>query len=186
MNIGRAPTPSVYAACFTLNSERHHFWIKTNEHKVNKKTTLFAREQDMVAIRFDRDLLIASLERATNISILENKVRYVELKTFIKNCKLKKYRTKSLPFLKRHGFKHEGEYRIVVLSEHPQSKHIEVDFSLDSVCEVKIGPYTSPKSVAKYKDNFRRLLPNSGRNVRVIKTHLEENTDWISALDSYR
>src|SRR5271166_5664237 len=86
---------SVLALCFMQTDERYHHW------------SVFAPGPSGVCIKFKRDELVAAVGKHAHVHM--KPVTYLKLDEIRK----KKLKVAELPFLKRHAYEHECEFRMI-------------------------------------------------------------------------
>ncbi|MBF7093417.1 DUF2971 domain-containing protein [Flavobacterium sp. ALJ2] len=150
---------SIYALCLTCENETIHHW------------NAFANGTSGCCIEFSPNKLIAILEKE-NIS--HKKTEYIRIKDLIKL----KISTEQLPYIKRHPFKAENEYRIIVTSEKEQKSIFEIDIDLEIIRHITLSN-KMPKKV--YESNKIMLLKIAPQlKGKINHSTLYENSNWIS------
>ncbi len=123
---------SVLALCFTQTSEAYHHW------------RVFAGGSSGVCIRFNRSKLLKAAEWKSGIRT--GPIRYLTLE----RIRDQKPAIEDLPFLKRIGYEHEAEYRIIYESN--TEKKPKLDVAVPLSCRVpnpSARHQTSPKPPLK-------------------------------------
>ncbi len=152
---------SLLALCFTEAEETYHHW------------RVFAHGSDGVCIAFRKQDVLAAIDGA--VGIRAKSVRYER----IRNLKMLRPRTASLPFLKRHPYRDEKEFRIVYSSA---AEEIETkSFPIDLACirRVTLSPWIPPVLADSVKAAIRRL-PGCD-SFELYQTTLLENEHWKRA-----
>src|SRR5690606_14703226 len=93
---------SVYALCLSDNRETIHHW------------NAFANGSSGCCIEFYQERLLAILDKSEGVKY--GKTTYVKVADLNKQ----EFNDDMLPFIKRHPFKPEKEFRIIVLSNEKQ------------------------------------------------------------------
>jgi hypothetical protein len=84
-----------------------------------------------------------------------------------------------LPFVKRHGFNDEAEYRIIAESGDRQRPVYPIDFQLSWINRIIINPWL-PDTISKSVIATLRLLPNCA-NLPIRKSRLIDSSRWKKA-----
>lgn len=145
------------ALCCTESPETCHHW------------KVFTNSTDGCYIEFDKNQIISSLKG--NKDYLNNPMNYVYLKDMKKN----NYQIDDLPFLKRHGFKPEREFRFIYIGNCNDDVHF-MKIDLKWITQIVLNPWL-PKSVANsIKDTLRP--ENTELNLRVRTSQLINSQIW--------
>jgi hypothetical protein len=154
----RKKLKTILALCFAETDETYHHW------------RVFTHGADGVCIVFKRDELLQAFEGLDGIS--KKKVDYKkisDLKTFHPPIK-------QLPFLKRHPYRDEEEYRIVFESK---DEEVEVKpFRIDLSCieRITLSPWLSAALANAVRTAIR--LADGCNDMRVYQSTLLENDKW--------
>lgn len=153
---------SVQAICFSLSGETFHHW------------RVFSSGSSGVCISFDKDKLLNSL--AGQGGFHHQPVVYRLVKTLTKN----RPPVESWPFLKRNGFRHEEEYRIIFDNDTPDvpSKSIQIDLS--SIRRITLSPWL-PSSIAPAVIAAVKRIDGCA-SIKLRTSSLIENADWRAAI----
>lgn len=115
---------SVLALCFSQVSETYHHWH------------VFSKGPAGVCIVFDRGALLSTLDRIPCIST--KPVKYLTLK----QAEGYTFELQELPFLKRAGFKPEGEFRVVYESSLADELfYLNVPIELSCIRSISLSPW---------------------------------------------
>jgi hypothetical protein len=86
-----------------------------------------------------------------------------------------------LPFVKRHGFSAEEEYRIILESDEPQGAALSIELPLDLVGRIYLNPWL-PKSLAESVIATVREIPGC-KKLSIQRSHLIDSARWKKAGD---
>jgi hypothetical protein len=142
----------VLALCFAEASETYHHW------------RVFTHGSDGVCIVFKRDKLLAAFNTTTNI--LKRTVVYKQIK------ELEKVHppVDDLPFLKRHPYKDEREFRLVYVDGGKEMG--AKDFGIDLTCidRIKLSPWMPDALIEPVKLTIHRI--DGCESIKVYRTTL--------------
>ena len=151
--------PHTYALCLTEASETYHHW------------KIFSHGAGGACIEFKKDALI---EQARKIGGLRaESVRYRTLQ----ELRASKPTVQELPFLKRHAFADEIEFRLFLALPQPaQPGPYRLPVPLSAVNRIVLSPWL-PRAVA---DRCKALLKSMEgcKSVKVYRSSLVENEEW--------
>lgn len=149
---------TVLALCFSMDQETYHQW------------RVFAPGSGGVCIRFNRAPLIQAA--MANGDVRASEVTYLQLD----EMREKKLRTTELPFLKRHAFKHESEYRMLYTSK--KASHLTVGFDVQLTCinRITLSPWLN-KSLAEHMKKFLRSIKGC-EGLEILRSTLIGNEEW--------
>jgi hypothetical protein len=86
-----------------------------------------------------------------------------------------------LPFVKRHGFTAEEEYRIILESDEPQRAAYSIELPLGMIGRIYLNPWL-PKSLAESVIASIRDVPGCSK-LSVQRSHLIDSARWKEAGD---
>ena len=121
---------TLHALCFSYRPETYHHWH------------VFSTGPAGVCILFDRVALLSAINGKEGISHKE-----VEYKTFEEN-ENSNISVDCLPFLKRAGFKPEGEHRVIFESK--ESKRLNfttIPIDISCIKNIRLSPWLHPSLV---------------------------------------
>jgi hypothetical protein len=156
---------TVLALCFMQSPEQYHHW------------RVFASGADGVAIRFDREKLVAAAESTDGVRA--KSVRYLKTEDLKKTAK--HLQTDDLPFLKRIAYTDENELRILYSSadESVESKSIKISPSF--VERITLSPWM-PRALFETTKETLRLI-DGWKNVKVSRSKLIDYEHWKTGID---
>ena len=151
---------SLLALCFSQVSETYHHWH------------VFSKGPSGVCIRFNSAKLIEAMSARRGISF--SSIEYLTLK----DAQQYKFTADRLPFLKRAGFKPEGEFRVIYESKLEELPAISLPITRDCIRDVILSPwlhdglYDSAKNAIQSIKGFEKL--------KVLRSTLISNEEWKS------
>jgi hypothetical protein len=155
---------SVLALCFTEESETYHHW------------KVFSPGLSGVCIDFDKDSFV---EWAGKVKGL--KFRCVEYKK-IDAIRKSTPEADLLPFMKRHPYRHEKEFRIIYEAASDVLSKVELKLNLNLIRRIVINPWL-PKSVIKsIEANIHQI--KGCEKMLVHRTTLVSNDEWRKIADN--
>lgn len=154
----RRALKSLLVICFTQAAESFHHW------------KVFASGSGGVCVQFDRDELQKAVKARPNV-----RTRDVTYLTIKKNRKTG-IATDDLPFLKRYGFGHEQEFRVIFESKTVASSRLNVDIELSCIEQVTLSPWIDKNLFAEVKKTLQSIELCS--KLRVERSSLIGNDEW--------
>jgi hypothetical protein len=130
---------SVLALCFTQTRERYHHW------------SVFAPGASGVCIKFRRNGLLAALGRHAHVHM--GSVTYLKLR----EIRRKTLRVGELPFLKRHAFEHECEFRMIYTSKTDKRSSLDIAVPLSCIETITLSPWMHPTLSSYVKETLRAI-----------------------------
>jgi hypothetical protein len=122
----RRKLTSLLALCFMQADERYHHW------------SVFAPGPGGVCIKFKRDRLLAVVGKHEHV--LMRPVTYLKLDEIRK----RKLKVAELPFLKRHAFEHECEFRMIYSSKADKLPSLDIGVPLSCIEKITLSPWMHP------------------------------------------
>jgi hypothetical protein len=127
-------------------------------------------------VEFDRHAL---LERITEIDGLrEGLVDYRTLsdaREFVPTVE-------ELPFLKRWGFEHESEVRLIYASESERIESLDIEIALSCINKLTFSPWIHPDVFESVRATLKELP--SCKRIRMFRSTLIGNEEWKEIGDS--
>jgi len=152
---------AVLAACFVRTGETYHHW------------KVFSQGLDGVCIEFDEEKLRASLAAHPNLSF--GNVEYRKLNQISKRPP----RADRLPFIKRHPFRDEKEFRIIYESADPiDFKSFAID--LGCISRIVLSPWSNTPLANAIKATIHEI--DGCARLKVYRTNLIDNERWKNAI----
>ena len=151
---------SVRAICFTWDDETIHHW------------KYFSDGSAGCCIEFDGKKLLSSLENF-NAKILHGKVKYYKIKGIPAEIHLDE-----LPFIKRHPYRIESEYRIVCVQENDSTCNIPIE--LDWINKITFNQ-EMPISVL---ETIRKMIKSHSEIEETNHSTVFENKKFIRKISS--
>lgn len=151
---------SVYALCLSDNRETIHHW------------NAFANGSSGCCIEFYQKKLLDILDK--NEGVKYGKTTYLKVADLDK----KKFNDDMLPFVKRHLFEPEQEFRIIFLSQEPQKETFDIEIELDSIKRITVSN-KMPKLIYR---SVRKSLINTPHNFQgeIYRSTLFDNRNWTN------
>jgi hypothetical protein len=158
---------SVYALCFTNGGETIHTW------------NAFANNAEGCMIEFDYCKLLEIIKNYDFVNL--DKVEYIkrnELKSL-------EFDIEKLPFLKRHPYRIEKEYRVIALSDEPQQKTFDIPLELDVIKEITISSKMSNDYFSCVHNKLKELI-SPHLNIKIFHSQLYFNEQWVNHFNKYK
>jgi hypothetical protein len=147
---------SVLALCFIRASERFHFW------------KVFGAGSSGVRIRFRREDLLRAVKRP---GLLTGKVDYLHFNEITKPLAVDR-----LPFIKRHGFQDEREFRMVYESERHVRSKVDIPIPLPCIDNIKLTPWLHHDLVSDVRKIIHSI--DGCARLEVVRSKLIDNERW--------
>ncbi len=154
----------LYALCTASCSMTYHHW------------RVFTNAADGACIEIKREDLEVRLKKIvknTDFKISYDNMKYMTIKEIKKN---QKNNIDSLPFIKRHGFNPESEYRIIAEVPDNQKDTYLIDFPIGLISRIYINPWL-PKSIFRSIKQLINKIPGC-RGLRITHSRLTDNQTW--------
>ena len=154
----RKQLKTLLALCFAETDETYHHW------------RVFTHGADGVCVVFKRDEFLASF--AKHKGVTKGKVDYRKI------TELKKFRpsVKQLPFLKRHPYRDEEEYRLVYESGIDEVEVKPFTIRLSCIERITLSPWLAKPLAAAVKSTIKSA--DECEDIRVYQSTLLENEKW--------
>jgi len=149
---------SVLALCFTEASETFHHW------------KVFSGNSSAVCITFKKEKLIDSINANNEI-----KSDYVIYK-LLNETRTKPPTIEELPFVKRHAFRDEIEFRLLFESKSKEVKSKDIGININSIEKITFGPWIPKPVYSSVKSVIQSLKGCS--NLNVYRTTIVDNREW--------
>ena len=149
---------TVLALCFTEASETYHHW------------RVFADGASGICITFNRDKLLQVLRGKSGIRFgLVNYLTLTEMR--------KERNTKDLlPFIKRHGFQDEREFRIIYEDKKVAIPTRDIQIPLSRIERITLSPWL-PKALDESVKNTIRSIKGCEK-IKIARSTLVGNSEW--------
>lgn len=148
---------SVLALCFTEANETYHHW------------RVFAEGHGGVCIYFDKELLLSSFDKE---EYSKGSAQYEE----IKKLEHRKLTIQELPYIKRHAFIDEREYRLLYESAEYEKEYHAVPIDLNCIRQVKFSPWIHDSVYEESKKILKKIWV--GDKPRFTKSRVIDNPHW--------
>jgi hypothetical protein len=149
---------SILVCCLTEASSTYHHW------------KVFSSGSSGVCIKFDRNKFIswADLYGLKHGPVIYRSIRKATKKTPTVD---------EIPFLKRHAFKDEKEYRVILEYQEKEVLSESIDFELTTISEIVINPWLHPSVYPSVEKAIRRFL-HDNESIKIRQTTLLQNPTW--------
>ncbi|MDH4555747.1 DUF2971 domain-containing protein [Pseudomonas sp. BN417] len=149
---------STYALCLADASETYHHW------------RVFSHGGSGVCIEFDRDKLLSAVRAIPGLRAEEVKYKTIEaLRSFAPL-------QDDLPFLKRHAFVDEREFRLFYGSQKKGAPVMRIPVPLSSIRRITLSPWLSGSVVDHVKQTLKAI--KGCGSLKIYKSTLVENENW--------
>ena len=156
--VDRKKLKALLALCFSQVPETYHHWH------------VFSKGPAGVCIVFDRAELLAALHRQAGVSA--DSVEYLTLN----EAKKYEFKVKRLPFLKRAGFKPEGEFRVIYESSTTPAGFINIPLEHSCIRSVSLSPWLNANLSDSAVKAVRAI--DGCAKLRVSRSTLISNEQW--------
>jgi hypothetical protein len=150
---------AVLALCFTESDEKYHHW------------RIFSHGSDGVCIEFDKPLLLRTW--TGDPTIKKDAVTYELIKDMRARPVIDPER---LPFLKRHPYKDEREFRVIYVGMDAASETKSYPIALPCIKRITLSPWLSRSLSNSVKDTLKSIPDCSA--IRIYKSTLVDNEAW--------
>jgi hypothetical protein len=152
---------TLLALCFSESSETFHHW------------RVFTHGADGVCILFKREELLKSLPMGHGLS--GGRVIYRK----IKDLSHARPKLEQLPFLKRHPYGDECEFRLVYQDDKEEMETKAFPIPLRAIAQISLNPWL-PRPLAQAVKRAIKSTPGCAA-LKVYQTTLLENETWKKA-----
>lgn len=146
------------ALCFTQSAERYHHW------------RVFAPGASGVCIQFKRTRLLSAVSSQRGVT-----AREVSYRT-LKSMRSRGPAVDDLPFVKRHAFKDEDEFRLVFESKVKSAETMELPIPLASIDRVVLSPWMHPSLRTHVVATLHSI--RGCKEVKIVRSTLIANEEW--------
>jgi hypothetical protein len=154
---------SVLALCFTMASERYHFW------------RVYGVGLSGVRIRFKRKELLDAVRKTQGLRM--ESVEYPKLDKIDKTT----LPISKFPFVKRYAFKDEIEFRMVYESEKERITKLDIPISLSCIDKIVLNPWLHPDLFYHVREALCSI--KDCRSLTIVHSKLIDNKRWQAAGD---
>ena len=154
----RKELKTLLALCFTQVDETYHHW------------RVFADGSSGICIKFKRAELISSVEKCDGIRTGE--VEYLTLK----KARKRKPTIDELPFVKRHAFEDEDEFRVIFESTNSIPAKKDISIPLTSIEKLTLSPWAHPDLAKHVKELLKSI--SGCKNLKIVRSTLIGNNEW--------
>ncbi len=148
----------IYALCMAEASETYHHW------------RVFSNGSGGVCIEFDKEKLVEQVRGVPDL-----RAETVQYRT-IKSLREQPPAEADLPFLKRHAFRDEKEFRLFVCRRTRDTPVLRIPVAPATIKRVTLSPWL-PATVC---DQVKKVLKSikGCEKLRVFRSTLVDNEDW--------
>ena len=150
---------TVLALCFAEKIETYHHW------------KVFSNGLDGVRIKFDKDMLLSTFEKDSNINH-----RRVDYKLIKDVSSQKSIELEDLPFLKRRLYKDEGEYRVVYVNKKIVLESKDYPIEIEWIEEIQLSPWMPKTLVDSVKKTFKKI--DGCSHLKIFRSTIVESESW--------
>jgi hypothetical protein len=154
---------SVLALCFSQTDERYHHW------------SVFAPGASGVCIKFKREQLVKAVRKHTHVHM--HPVTYLTLDEIRKRT----LKIAELPFLKRHAFEHEDEFRIIYTSKTKKLAKLDISVPLSCIEKITLSPWMHSGFSYYVKQTLWAI--SGCEDLEIVRSTLISNEEWKSLGD---
>jgi hypothetical protein len=163
----RSKFRSVLALCFAEGTETFHHW------------RVFTSGSDGVRVHFRRIPLINAVGDQPGVTYRDVDYRRVD------DFDGRNPPIEDLPFLKRHPFRDEREFRLVYSSKQGGLKSKDFDLPLSCITRITLSPWLPEPLVEDVKATIKFALSDNpdgetGKHIRIYRSKLVEYDKWIA------
>jgi hypothetical protein len=149
---------SVLALCLMQSDERYHHW------------SVFAPGPSGICIKFRRDKLLAAVRKHAHIHM--HPVTYMTLS----KIRSKNLKVTDLPFLKRHAFEHEDEFRVIYTSKADKLSKLDISIPLSCIEKITLSPWMHSGLSYYVKQTLWAIKGCS--DLEIVRSTLISNEEW--------
>ncbi|MDF0729310.1 hypothetical protein P0Y43_01045 [Pseudomonas entomophila] len=147
-----------YALCLAEASETYHHW------------RVFSHGSSGVCVEFHQERLLAAVLKVEGLRA--EKVRYGKMA----DLSARAPQQDELPFIKRHAFGDEKEFRLFHCSVEAGPPVMRVSVPLNCISRITLSPWL-PASVADHVKTTLKAIPGCSK-LRIYRSTLVENQRW--------
>jgi hypothetical protein len=148
---------TLLALCLTSRAETYHHW------------KVFTDKCNGVCVHFKRNDFNSAMK---NSGLKIRKINYLKLP----ELESTNYSVKNLPFLKRHGFIDEREYRVIYESKQGENEPKKIDIDLNIIEMITLNPWI-PETIVDSVQRVIKQIPLT-HHIRIEKSSLINNQRW--------
>lgn len=149
---------TLLALCFTTTSETYHHW------------RVFSPGNSGICIKFNGPALIEHLQSREGVRVGPAQYK------LLNNVREQSPKLTDLPFLKRHAFKDEREYRVIYESKIVKRKTKDISLPLHLISKITLSPW-APSALTQTITEIIKEIDGS-ENLRVGSSSLINNSEW--------
>ncbi len=154
----KSTAKSVLALCFAETPQTYHHW------------RVFSAGSDGVCLEFDKAKLLETVKQDDRF-----KCRSIEYRK-INDARNHGLAKDDLPFVKRHPYRDEKEFRILFIDEGENREFQKLKISLDCIKLVTLSPWMPKPLAGAVKLTLKKISGCS--ELKVYQSTLIENEQW--------
>lgn len=160
----RKHAKTLLALCFAECAETYHHW------------KVFSHGADGVCIGFDKEFLVSTFKN--DPKIIMGPAIYKRIKE-VKN--IESIDLDRIPFLKRHPYEDEREYRVVYVDPDQFSQNRDYSIEISWITHVTLSPWM-PEAFAQSVKKCLHSIDGCG-GISIYQSTLVDNESWKSLVD---
>jgi hypothetical protein len=149
---------TLLALCFTQVAETYHHW------------RVFAAGSSGVCIKFKRTDLIKAVDKCGGVRTGE--VEYLKLE----EARSRKPTIDQLPFIKRHAFEDEDEFRVIFESSKSDLPKKDIPIPLSCISKITLSPWAHQSLTKHVKEVLKGI--SGCKNIEIVRSTLVGNNEW--------
>ena len=153
---------STYAMCLAEASETYHHW------------KLYTNGSNGVCIEFNKAQLISEISKFNQGEVRADRVIYKTIDSLQKA----QPSLPELPFLKRHAFGDEKEFRLFYGSENNGPPVFRLPVSLKAINRITFSPWLAKPVFEQVKSTLKSI--KGCKSLKIYKSSLVENERWMN------
>ncbi len=155
---------ALFALCFSAAPETYHHW------------KIFSGGSSGVCIKFNENKLLKWV--AGHTQLVARPVGYRTLKSI----RITPPSLIDLPFTKRHAFRDEKEFRIIVRGNNPSERIATFSMPLDLIEGLTVNPWV-PRTVFQSMKTLLRQIPGCA-GLKIVHSTVVTNKEWGEAANA--
>jgi hypothetical protein len=155
---GRKGLKTLLATCFTQVAETYHHW------------RVFAAGSSGVCIKFKREKLLNVVEKCGGVRTGE--VEYLRLR----EIRSRKPGIDRLPFIKRHAFEDEVEFRVIFESSESYLHKKDIPIPLSCIAKITLSPWADESLTEHVKEVLMGI--DGCKHIEIARSTLIGNDEW--------
>ena len=159
---------TLFAICFCTENETNLFW------------NTYANGKSGCCIEFNKDILLRSFRNGKGGRFILRHVQYERLKVLEKAVKNDPIPLKNFPFVKRHPYRGESEFRII-WEGNIDVEELEIKIDLSAVKRITFNQRMPERIFETTRQLILRILDKRYKDLKINRSTVLDNKRWISA-----